>query len=421
MATKPKFAIAVSHAGRPLPCDWHLAMKHLMFPTNATHIDMWRKGMMLDDAMNSMTEDAISKGCEFIWYVDDDTQPPPDTIIKLLSALEQNQDAMACGGIYTTKRNPPEPLVYKERGAGAYWNWKMGDVFPCWAVGNGCLMVRAEVFRHMPKPWWKWINTIDELMQFTDIFPDAEKHRPASVSISPDIFFFSRLEQLGFKALAHGGVLPIHHAPDGKAYWLPKGSYPTQGVIINGEEYGWTDPDQQPDVDIKKALSIQGWMTPPELRWLGREAKKHKAIVEVGSYLGRSTMAIACNTSGTVYCVDDWNGPRDIAIDEAERKNILIKFLHNMGSMVSDEKVVFYPGDTSIEYPYLPATPDMVFVDGDHQYESVRRDLEWSRKIMPKGLLCGHDLDLDGVKDALIASKINYSAVPGTSIWYANL
>ena len=218
-------------------------MRYLQYPTNTSHKYLWRRGLPQYEALNSMVEESLALDAEYILTIDDDTQPPPSVILDLLRVLEQaDSSVMACGGIYTTKTNPPEPIVYLERGAGAHWKWKLGEVFPCWALGNGCLMVRAELFRMMPKPWYQSITTLEQLVTHADVFPEMiESGLPTTVDISPDIFFFSKLAQMGFKVLAHGGVLCIHHdVRTGKSYWLPKDSYPCEGVTVNGEPFGWT-------------------------------------------------------------------------------------------------------------------------------------------------------------------------------------
>ncbi len=230
------------HSGRPIPCDWHIQMSMLQYPTNTTHRKLFRKGLPQDVALNEMSEEALSIGAEYILTLDDDTQPPPGVILELLRVLETSDDSvMACGGIYTTKTNPPEPVVYMGFGQGAYWNWKLGDIFPCWAVGNGCLMVKTKLFEMMPRPWYKYLHTVDDMLQFPDLFAEMLANDPQEVEISPDVFFFTRLAQMGFKVLAHGGVLPVHHdVTTGNAYWMPKDSPPTRGVSFNGQAFGWT-------------------------------------------------------------------------------------------------------------------------------------------------------------------------------------
>jgi hypothetical protein len=61
----------------------------------------------------------------------------------------------------------------------------------------------------------------------------------------------------------------------------------------------------------------------------------------------------------------------------------------------------------------------MIFIDGDHEMHSVIRDVEWAKRIMPKGLLCGHDADNEEVQHALRLTRTDYTVVPHTSIWVA--
>jgi hypothetical protein len=59
-----------------------------------------------------------------------------------------------------------------------------------------------------------------------------------------------------------------------------------------------------------------------ELRFLAEHANKSKVIIEAGSYLGRSTRALADNTTWScIHAVDPWDGvyegydhPRDDAL-----------------------------------------------------------------------------------------------------------
>lgn len=219
-------------------------MNMLQMPTNTTHINLWRKGIDQGDALNDMCEQALQHGCEYVMTIDDDTQPPTSAVLDLLRVLESSdKDVMACGGIYTTKTKPPEPIVYMGRGQGAHWSWKMGDIFPCWALGNGCLMIKTQIFKEMPKPWFKNLRNRHQMMQFPEIYADMADIVPEDVVVSPDLFFFAKLSRMGYKVLAHGGVLPIHWGSDGRSYWLPADTYPTRGVTLNGKKFGWVDPD----------------------------------------------------------------------------------------------------------------------------------------------------------------------------------
>jgi hypothetical protein len=64
----------------------------------------------------------------------------------------------------------------------------------------------------------------------------------------------------------------------------------------------------------------------------------------------------------------------------------------------------------------LAIKPDMVFIDGDHSYESVKIDLE---KWKDAPFLCGHDATWYTVRQALDEFDRDIALVEGTDIWYA--
>lgn len=170
-------------------------------------------------------------------------------------------------------------------------------------------------------------------------------------------------------------------------------------------------------MDISKALKIPGWMYRQELTWLARQAETHTQIVEVGSFLGRSTRALADNTRGNVYAIDDWYGPRDVVIAEEKRAEIFDKFQENMDGLQGKLHVVRTDYNS---IPDIGVRPDMVFLDGDHRLLSVHRDINyWMPRLAPGGLLCGHDYFQPGVFAAVheLAPQAQWAG-DGTLIWY---
>lgn len=180
--------------------------------------------------------------------------------------------------------------------------------------------------------------------------------------------------------------------------------------------------------DITKALDTEGWMSREELQWLGEQALTHSLIVEIGSYLGRSTRALADNTPGKVIAVDDWYGPRLVSdtkpdgtpFTEADRKQLFIKFSKNMKDHLESGKVTAVKADCKSldEFKELKVKPDMVFIDGSHTYEDVTRDIKfWKERITPGGLLCGHDSNYAPIAAAIRDLKFNVGYALQTTIW----
>jgi predicted O-methyltransferase YrrM len=175
-------------------------------------------------------------------------------------------------------------------------------------------------------------------------------------------------------------------------------------------------------VDISQAMKISGWMRDWELYWLAKQAKKHKRIVEMGSYCGRSTRALGDNTDGIVYAIDDWKGPRETLYGTPVPtiENPFHVFSFNLRDLIKQGKVVYIISDHEgiRRLDFLGEVPDMVFIDGDHQYQNVFRDIAFWRARVPRGgLLCGHDASWPGVKLALKDLLPEAKVIEHTDIW----
>lgn len=171
-------------------------------------------------------------------------------------------------------------------------------------------------------------------------------------------------------------------------------------------------------------------MNPFELVWLAEAAARHHTIVEIGSYAGRSTRALADNTPGKVYALDDWLGPREDYIPEATRENIkqvcedngVYKiFCNNLEDHIASGKVVPIKCDHR-KLPNLSLQPDMVFIDGGHTYEDIRSDiLTWYHRILPGGIICGHDVQMSEVCRAVLENFPTAQVAAATTIWFVKL
>lgn len=172
--------------------------------------------------------------------------------------------------------------------------------------------------------------------------------------------------------------------------------------------------------DITKAKSIEGWMTEFELLWLAERAVEHRVIVEVGSYLGRSTRALLDHTLGVVYAIDDWKGPRDVYMEKRERELLYGKFLHNVHEYIASPKLVIVVCDHR-KLTMSPESVDMVFLDGSHTYEDIKADIVFWKSRMTKGLLCGHDIQMTEVQMATDEVLGDVEVAPDTTIWFKEI
>jgi hypothetical protein len=180
---------------------------------------------------------------------------------------------------------------------------------------------------------------------------------------------------------------------------------------------------------LAAASLIPGWMTEPELRWLAYQAAHHKRIVEVGSWKGRSTKALAGFTPGRVFAVDTWEGsPGERATHHAEASErganeLLADFCEYLDDEIASGRCV------PVRLPSVRAArvfghwdglrPDMVFLDGDHAYDAVLADLTaWAACAAPGALLSGHDYNWPDVARAVF-EVLGPSVTRGPgALWY---
>jgi len=144
---------------------------------------------------------------------------------------------------------------------------------------------------------------------------------------------------------------------------------------------------------LSRAITTEGWMEVTQLTWLNDKAKNNK-VIEVGSYMGRSTLALA-EYSEYVISVDNWKGPREVVLSDEFRSTLYQKFTSNLATYISVGRVIpLRINCRELTVDKLPRQPlfDMVFIDGDHSYESVCFDIKfWKPLIRKGGLICGHD------------------------------
>jgi len=140
--------------------------------------------------------------------------------------------------------------------------------------------------------------------------------------------------------------------------------------------------------DISRALGIGGWMNQACLEWLAEQAGGRERIVELGTFRGRSAVAMLDNSDAHLWCVDTWN--YKICTEKTLRT-----FEHNI--IGQEDRVTIMQMTTHEAARELAGKQfDMVFVDAAHAYHMVKQDiLDWLPLVKPGGLFCGHDYTPD--------------------------
>lgn len=185
--------------------------------------------------------------------------------------------------------------------------------------------------------------------------------------------------------------------------------------------------------------TIPGWLTEGEamrLYDLARAIRRPGAVVvEVGSWLGRSSVVIAkglgTSRGARLYCVDPWNGdgedyarPEYSAIAERQPRPLHEQFMENMRAFDVADTVRPLRGYSEGIGANFTGLIDLLFIDANHEYESVRADFEvWSPRLVPHGVLAFHDADHDGpraVIEELVEGRPGWSrGAQVDSLWHA--
>lgn len=149
-------------------------------------------------------------------------------------------------------------------------------------------------------------------------------------------------------------------------------------------------------VNIENAKKIEGWMKEEELLWLGYQAMRHKRILEVGSWMGRSTRSLCDNCpGGRITAVDSWDGTpgeHEKLLEGKHKDWLYFQFRTNMHDV---RNLSVYRGQSKAVLAKLDAIGkkfDFIFIDGDHSYEGCKSDIKGCLKLLdPGGVISGHD------------------------------
>lgn len=172
--------------------------------------------------------------------------------------------------------------------------------------------------------------------------------------------------------------------------------------------------------DISYALTVEGWMAEAELRYLARCAVVSPLILEVGSWKGRSTSALAWHTPGLVVAVDTWQGSVEHHAELQGKPTSGLWWAFQQNTSRFDNIWPLHANSLAAAKIISkgPMRFDLIFIDASHDYESVKADIEaWVPLLAPGGVLCGHDYMRWGVKNAVRQLVPKHRLIPNTSIW----
>lgn len=139
--------------------------------------------------------------------------------------------------------------------------------------------------------------------------------------------------------------------------------------------------------------AVPGWLRPQEGRLLYDIARQvNGPIVELGAYQGRSTICIALAARFGFTTVDTFQGSKEHVANslvppyEGFKKNLIAFGLW--------DRTRVFVGDAAIAaQSFADKSVHFLFVDADHEYLAIARQLEaWIPKMVVGGVVALHDV-----------------------------
>jgi len=122
----------------PLPYVWHCT-----------------SGYPIDISRDHLVREALKDNVDYVFFLDTDVLPPHDVLVHLLG-----WQLPIVSAVYWSKARLPCAYKLKEDGRhvesispSSLAQQRMMEVD---AVGTGCLLIDARIFKKIPSPWFKW-------------------------------------------------------------------------------------------------------------------------------------------------------------------------------------------------------------------------------------------------------------------------
>lgn len=141
-----------------------------------TEIIVSTRGYNCAENRNYIAAQAVKRECTHLFCVDDDMIYEPYTLENLLI-----HNRKIIGGLYETRHETQEYVIeYLNKDDDA--DEDVDKPFECKALGTGLLLIKTEVFKKIPQPWFGYLW-----------------HENGMVKESVDWFFCRKAREAGFK------------------------------------------------------------------------------------------------------------------------------------------------------------------------------------------------------------------------------
>jgi len=128
--------------GQIIPMNWSMVQYTQFMNSFVTY------QYALPDAQNLIVQEAIKGDFEWLILIEDDNVLPPDAFFRWNKYMQERKVPIV-SGLYFSKSQPSEPLIFRGRGTSVHWDWKFGDKVWCDGVPTGSLLIHMSILKTM--------------------------------------------------------------------------------------------------------------------------------------------------------------------------------------------------------------------------------------------------------------------------------
>jgi len=188
-----------------IPSEVVQALLGLQAPMNQKFTRIFVKGAEVGDAYNQAVKMVLEhpelSRWKYLLTVEEDNCPPPDGLLRLYESIEQVD---AVGGLYWTKGEGGQPMIY---GDPAVMPKNFIPQVPqpnalqrCNGLGMGFTLFRLAIFKKVPAPWFRTLQGREG-------------------QCTQDLYFFGEAAKYGYKFASDNRVKVGHLDPGTGIIW----------------------------------------------------------------------------------------------------------------------------------------------------------------------------------------------------------
>jgi hypothetical protein len=194
-----------------IPAKVTQAWMGMIAPMNQKFTRIFAIGMEVGEAYSSTIETILGNPelskWKYVLTLEEDNIPPPDGLIKLYEHID---DYAAVGGLYWTKGEGGQPMIYGDP-KDSEMNFRpqvpQEEIQECNGLGMGFTLFKMELFKdgRIERPWFKTFNEWD--------------HERGIKAYTQDLYFFEKIRKLGYRVACDTRVRVGHYDAQMDIVW----------------------------------------------------------------------------------------------------------------------------------------------------------------------------------------------------------